>query len=674
MGDSILRPLLPGVSMNTDAVVNKFTGHGVLAGILFFVFSFSILFCTLEDPGMTIDEPYVNRGAAISFVTWLSGAGSDLIHGDWDHLISRPVIDEYFKDEYIYHPPFARMLVGVTWKLFHNSIGEIKALRLAPALLFSIAVSLLFLLMSEHYGFLPGLISGAGLLLLPPVFGHAHLIALDSPIASMWLITTICFVKGLESNRWALAFGVVLGLTLNTKIHGFAVPFPLFFWGMIYNRERMAANIWSCVILTPLVLWLSNPLYWHAPLHAIVDFLEDMMVKQSYEKIPSSFLGEKYDFSPPKYYAPFMMLITTPPLLLLVSFAGMIWAAVHGFKGKSESLPTKKLDVLFLLNLLAAAVLTMFKNIPLYDGVRLFLPAYCFIAGLAGTGLFYISQRIKKEAARFFVIAGVTGMTLLFSAISLVRIHPFELSYFNMLIGGLPGAMKKGLEPTYWNDAFTLETAKFMRENYSDKIFSWKDGVRITFDYYKEIGALGETITQEKSGYDYYIVQYRTGWFTPQSWFYFLYLAPEYSVQREGVPLFEIYKSFSTLESERPDLIAEENVFPLKSTGLSWNKYLLVKDSGKYQFGLWTQNDARLWVDFRSVKPLAIRHNNIWEYEVFLDKGVHVLRLDFPLSSKAPKFIPAWITPGGRKELIPAERLVAMDEPEFSVNQAKSRQ
>ena len=31
--------------------------------------------------------------------------------------------------------------------------------------------------------------------------------------------------------------------------------------------------------------------------------------------------------------------------------------------------------------------------------------------------------------------------------------HPFGLSYYNMLVGGLPGARALGLELTYWSDA-----------------------------------------------------------------------------------------------------------------------------------------------------------------------------------------------------------------------------
>ena len=40
------------------------------------------------------------------------------------------------------------------------------------------------------------------------------------------------------------------------------------------------------------------------------------------------------------------------------------------------------------------------------------------------------------------------------SAVSLYRIHPYELSYYNELVGGPRGAWERGFELTYWYDAF----------------------------------------------------------------------------------------------------------------------------------------------------------------------------------------------------------------------------
>ena len=44
------------------------------------------------------------------------------------------------------------------------------------------------------------------------------------------------------------------------------------------------------------------------------------------------------------------------------------------------------------------------------------------------------------------------------AAIELARIHPFELSYYNAIIGGPRGAWHRGFELTYWFDAFNDQT------------------------------------------------------------------------------------------------------------------------------------------------------------------------------------------------------------------------
>ena len=49
----------------------------------------------------------------------------------------------------------------------------------------------------------------------------------------------------------------------------------------------------------------------------------------------------------------------------------------------------------------------------------------------------------------------LVGAVLGSSAVSLYRIHPYELSYYNELIGGPRGAWERGFELSYWYDAFT---------------------------------------------------------------------------------------------------------------------------------------------------------------------------------------------------------------------------
>ena len=100
-----------------------------------------------------------------------------------------------------------------------------------------------------------------------------------------------------------------------------------------------------------------------------------------------------------------------------------------------------------------AAFLVLFStNIPVYDGERLFLhvfPAWALLIGL-GFGTLWNHYRSQAVRSSFrIVLAGF----LVVQGYGLVSMHPFGLSFYNGLVGGLAGAERLGLELTYWNDA-----------------------------------------------------------------------------------------------------------------------------------------------------------------------------------------------------------------------------
>lgn len=113
----------------------------------------------------------------------------------------------------------------------------------------------------------------------------------------------------------------------------------------------------------------------------------------------------------------------------------------------------------FLLHFLTLPVLRMLPT-PAHDGVRLFLPTFFFLAAFAGWGTVALGRDICLRT-RLPAPAAVGMLAILVlapAAFELVRIHPFELSYYNALIGGPRGAWHRGFELTYWWDGFNGQT------------------------------------------------------------------------------------------------------------------------------------------------------------------------------------------------------------------------
>ncbi|MFQ5716474.1 MAG: hypothetical protein ACE5GQ_05175 [Nitrospinales bacterium] len=216
------------------------------------------------------------------------------------------------------------------------------------------------------------------------------------------------------------------------------------------------------------------------------------------------------------------------------------------------------------------------------------------------------------------------------------------------------------MESTYWNSAFTVEVAQIMNERYSNKSFFHGRGLEPTFKYYKETGILNESITGKKIDYDYFLLEYRQGWFKEKQWFYADYMTPEYTVQKEGVPLFGIFKALKTQLKERPDLTAENAGRNITPRGFEWSRYLIAPEAGLYKFAVFSAFQHKLWIDKVEVKSLRPqRFPSFVEYRMNLNKGVHTVDFLFPNAKKQLEFYLVWATPSGEKGLIPPDALIA---------------
>ena len=104
-------------------------------------------------------------------------------------------------------------------------------------------------------------------------------------------------------------------------------------------------------------------------------------------------------------------------------------------------------------------ILRAMPHIPGHDGVRLFLPAFGMLALLGGLGartLLEWSSRWAKVAIAAALAEGV---------VSIAVMMPVPLSYFSPIVGGLPGATKLGMEPTYYWDALSPEARRWLADH-----------------------------------------------------------------------------------------------------------------------------------------------------------------------------------------------------------------
>jgi hypothetical protein len=90
----------------------------------------------------------------------------------------------------------------------------------------------------------------------------------------------------------------------------------------------------------------------------------------------------------------------------------------------------------------------------MYDGMRhalFLLPPMALLAAFAGAWLVELATK-RGVIARSAAVAGVAiaaGLSLL----PLIRLHPYQMTYFNFLVGGLHGAAGR-YETDYWASSY----------------------------------------------------------------------------------------------------------------------------------------------------------------------------------------------------------------------------
>jgi len=394
------------------------------------------------NPGITWDEPaYVASG--YQYVQWLTQLSPN--------AFGYQQIDETWRLNHE-HPPLAKIIYGFAALLEGgDTMASLMAARLAAALIFVALVAAVLFFTTAHYGKVAGMLAALSLVLMPRVFGHGHLAALDMPVALLVFATTAIFArfdeKPVNAAAWA---GVVWGLALLTKLNAVFVILVIIPWAL-WRKGREA--VLPCVVFLAIgtaVFFAAWPWLWHDTVDRVAAYVINKTERinavdrpTGTTDVPVHYLGVSYKQNDAPWHYPFVMILATMPLAII------IMSQLGSVKARKE-----KQHVTLLVVASVAVHLGIFAlpGVPKYDGVRLMMPVFPFIACLAGIGGAWFWQRygVGGKIALLTVLALDLGL--------LIHAHPYELSYYNLAVGGAWGAQKLGFETTYWGDTLTQTT------------------------------------------------------------------------------------------------------------------------------------------------------------------------------------------------------------------------
>jgi len=506
------------------------------------------LFFQLQTPGVTWDEGHPNFPAAKNQAEWLRNIVS------WDAPFSKETIGKYWFTTSD-HPSLPRTIAAVSYLLFSPPLDEITALRIPSALQFSLLITTIYLFLRLFVPVSGAIAGSVSLVLMPRVFGHAHLFSLDIPIMCWWFWTAIIGYLVFQGQCKPIWFGLAYAVTFTTKLHAVFLPFPFLLWiglQIYFNKEKRSFFIqrslraagWV-IVLTPILYIGLQPWLWHDTWVRIAERFFDYAEKSTARPIPVFYFKQVFGNNTPWHYPLVMFSITVPVSIFILFLAGIfspllnkITATTHNVLQKIDQQKEVLLLIVFLF--ITPLLLVLLPLAQAYDGCRLFLPCFPFAALLAGFSYSAISRYLCLWYNTKILHSILYVLIFAFPLYSLIHVYPFYLAYYNGFVGGIRGAKEKGFETVYWGDALTKDFLDQVNQTVPEgKTVHPKSTSHGVIDYYIERGWLKKNFKDYP--WDYALLQSRQGMFTREEWTFYLRRRPLIVQGIDGVPLYTLY-------------------------------------------------------------------------------------------------------------------------------------
>jgi 4-amino-4-deoxy-L-arabinose transferase-like glycosyltransferase len=440
------------------------------------------------------------------------------------------------------HPPFYALvgLIGDAATPWRAPLGRA---RFGTMLALSLAAGASYAAARRRWGAWAGAVAAGAMVLQPNLFAHGHYATYDALLTATWVGATLAFAAAVAprdgGSRWAprwgalVLFGLLLGAAMDTKLTGWFVPIPMAAWAALGpgRRRRAAATTLALGGAIGLAVMLALcPPFWPDPLGGLRGFFASNLSRGETIPIEVQFLGTVY--RTPVASLPWWNTIAWT---LFVTPVGVLVLAVVGAGGllRPRGRPRDDLATLAAMNTLFLLALRALPHTPGHDGVRQFLPAFGGLALLASYGAG------RAVAWRPAWGGRAVAAALAEASVSVLVMLPVPLSYFSPAVGGLPGAARLGMEPTYYWDALTPAARDWLGANTppgGSVLFATNPA---SWFYLRRTGDLAVPIAPfERGRPSWYVVQNRPGAMKPFERELIARMGPDHVVVAKlGVPL-----------------------------------------------------------------------------------------------------------------------------------------
>jgi hypothetical protein len=411
-----------------------------------------IIALTYSDYGVTWDEGVQSTYGERAVKYFSSGFERNL-------LLSRSTIR--------YCGTLAEMIPALVYG--SREEGRFEKRHFVLALLALLVVPGLFVYGRRLDGPLVPIFAVLALAMMPRFYGHIFANSKDIPFAvtMVWFMVAATGMFARSDFRWraliicAAAMGLVLCVRPSGAplVAGFLVLLALLYVvtgeSVLPMRRDPAAirRLALRALVVIIIAWAMMVALWPWAHENVIANPLKAMSKAARFPVPINMLFEGrtvHSSNVPRLYLVKYLLITTPPTLMLLALFGMglmVRQIATDLRSRRAFLYLATLMWLFV----PIVAFIVFRP-RVYDGMRHFfflLPALALTAAVGAAGL---PALVGKRTIRWLIWPLVI-VTLLLPLKDQVRLHPYQATYFNALVGGLRGAYGS-YETDYWASSY----------------------------------------------------------------------------------------------------------------------------------------------------------------------------------------------------------------------------
>ena len=513
LSDQTVEPNEKNPAARQGKRVNRYVWY-----LLAIAVSLIIILCTFKDYGVTWDASVHARYGEL-VVDYFRSGFQDKACNSFLNLR--------------YYGPLFDAATALVYDYFKTPKYETR--HLCVALMALLSLPGLFLYAKRFHMLHVAAFSVLSLVTLPRFYGHAFINFKDMPFACFFVWSMVAISGAITRKtlawRWVVFCGVAIGLTLAVRVGGFLLFFFLVA-GRIFAQISSGPGSWKQAIveydareslkaLTLIVIaWALMVSVWpwsHENL--ILNPLRSFGMMSKFSWVYSVlFEGTVFQSNQlPWYYLGKYILITTPVFHLAFALLGLIMSIV--FQIKNFRSHESRQGFLTQLWLVAPIIYFSLCRPNVYDGLRHFLFILPALAVFAGLGAGCVLQWASTHGKLRFMPVLVCVLFLL-PVKDLVRLHPYQATYFNALVGGVGEAWKE-YETDYW--ASSYKEAMEWVDRQAERQGNQKTAVLVAANSYSRICAeyyvtprISCYFTYEDSSeepLDYYISTTRYGWY-----------------------------------------------------------------------------------------------------------------------------------------------------------------